>query len=94
MEMPTMNDDQTLAVLVSQVTDLRKDFASFAERIERRDALYMTRGEHEAWRIGIEREVKSLKDDAASSRAPWWSVLSAVAGAVAVAITIIVFIAK
>ena len=89
MEMPTMNDDQTLAVLVSQVTDLRKDFAAFSERIDRRDNDYMTRVEHQAWRVGIEREVKDLKDSNSRGRAPWWSVASAIAGLIAVGLVIV-----
>jgi hypothetical protein len=91
-----LTDDQTLAVLVSQVGDLRGDFKLLADQITARDQQFVTRGEFEAWRIGMDREmkdakseIKANKDESTRAKAPWWAVGSLIVAAIAVALAVV-----
>lgn len=98
---PPNIDDATLAVVVSQLGDLRRDFAQLREELKERDAHYLPRAEFEAWRTGIGREIGDIKATVASAqaaaeskRAPWWAVAAVLIAAIGALVTVVPILAQ
>ena len=70
-----MSDDEyTNAEIARSLTRLEASQRETNSKLDALAAGFMPRGEFDAWRTGMDREIKALKD----SRAPWWSVAAIV----------------
>lgn len=78
-------DDPNVAVLIERVDNLRSDVTDLRRVIEAQTTGYVSRGEFDAWRAGIGREVADLK----ARRAPWWAAVAAVAAVAALLVSVI-----
>lgn len=65
-----MTDDYTTAEIVRSLRRIEG-------KVDNLGSHYVERGEFEAWREGIGREIGELK----SARAPWWAAASVLIGA-------------
>ena len=83
-----------LAVVSSQIKDLREDFDRLRLELRERDHTFVSRAEFEAWRTGIGRELGDIKANAARRTAPWWSVATVLVAVAALLVTTIPLIAS
>lgn len=85
MPLPT---DPQIAVIVEQLGNVRTDIATLRADLRTHQTVYLPRTEFEAWKTGIDREVRDVK--ATQSKAPVWpSIVSGVVAAIALGITLI-----
>lgn len=91
-----MDDSQTLAVVVSRIDDMRGDIAGLRTDLHTRDQALVTRVEFEAWKTGLDREIRDMraaaqtaKSEVDSRRAPWWTWAGFIVAVLALAVTVL-----
>lgn len=88
--------DETLAVVVARLDDLRGDFAQLRDELQKRDERYVTRPEWDMWREAVtaqqsaaRRRVEDIRqaiaDEAQARHVPWTGVAAVVLAAAALA---------
>lgn len=85
-----MTDDYTQAEIVRSLQRIEKSQEALTQLVTSQGTTYVTRVEFDLVRTAQEKTLNEIKAESAARRAPWWSVMSAVAGLVAVAVAIIV----
>lgn len=73
-----MTDDYTTAEIVRSLRRIEG-------KVDNLGSHYVPRGEFEAWREGIGREIGELK----AARAPWWAAASVIIGGLGLAVAFI-----
>lgn len=88
--------DETLAVVVARLDDLRKDVGGLRTELRDRDSRYVSRAEWEMWREAVtaaldeaRRGRVTLQERMDSRHVPWTSVVAAVVAAAALAWTVL-----
>ena len=91
-----MDDSQTLAVVVARIDDMRGDIAGLRSDLHSRDQALVTRVEFEAWKTGLDRELRDMKTAAESARkeaddrrAPWWTWAAFILSALTLAVVVL-----
>lgn len=94
------HDEQTLAVVVARLGDLREDFGKLRVELSERDKQYVTRGEFEMWREAhggqmteARRRSDELQKQLDARHVSWTSVVAAVVAVAALALTVVQTIA-
>lgn len=98
-----MTDPYSPAELGRAVERIELDIREIKADIKGQQAVYVTRGEYEAWRQGIDREVRDIKAalsdglngiraDLKSSTPQWWVIAALGCSALALVVTIIIAI--
>ncbi len=88
--------DETLAVVVARLDDLRQNVDGLRSELRDRDARYVSRAEWEMWREAVTAslgEARRGRDDLAkrmdAKHVPWTGVAAVVISAVALAWTVV-----
>lgn len=84
--------DETLAVVVARLDDLRREVGGLRQELRDRDAKYVPRGEYEVWRTAItealgeaRRGRDALQKQLDARHVPWTGVAAVVIAAAALA---------
>jgi len=96
-----MPDPYSPAELGRAVERIELDIREIKNDVKQQDRIYVTRGEYEAWRTGIDREVSSIKtalatgiesirNDLKSSTPQWWVMLALGVSALSLIVGVIV----
>lgn len=91
-----MDENATLAVVVSRLDDLRKDFSDLREelrrthedKVSRRE--WIQRNDHVDSKFDTHsKDISEIKQEMASKRAPWWSFAAVIVAGLALAWSVI-----
>lgn len=89
-------DDATLAVVVARLDDLRAQVASLSDKLDAHRGEMVPRTEWTQRNATVDdrfnaqgKEIADLRAELAARRAPWWSIASAIAAVIGVALVVI-----